>query len=86
MKVIKPGRKQKGWAEEFTCTGKGNGNGGCTATLLVEHGDLYNTYSHALHETDTFVTFRCAACGVQTDITNYRGPKLISHLVDGGWG
>ena len=27
MKVIKEGRKQKGWAREYTCTGSGNGGG-----------------------------------------------------------
>ncbi len=41
MKVIKPGRPQKGWSHEFTCTGDGNGRGGCGAILLVEQEDLY---------------------------------------------
>lgn len=86
MKIIKPGRKQKGWAKEFICTGHGNRGGGCGATLLVEFGDLYNTFSHALHETDTFITFKCGACGVETDIKNYNGPRLHRHLVDQGWG
>ena len=87
MKVIKEGRKQKGWAKEFTCTGKGNSGGGCGAKLLVEYDDLYYTYSHALHETDRYVTFKCDACGVQTDIDHYDGPSLVRpHLVDQGWG
>jgi|19_taG_2_1085344.scaffolds.fasta_scaffold03914_2 hypothetical protein len=29
MKVIKEGRDQSGWVEEFNCTGEGNGLGGC---------------------------------------------------------
>jgi len=87
MKVLKPGRAQKGWAKEYDCTGKGNGGGGCGARLLVEYGDLYNTYRHCLHETDTFITFKCSACGVETDIENYTGPRLRKRgLVDQGWG
>ncbi|MBI4142538.1 hypothetical protein HY480_01540 [Candidatus Uhrbacteria bacterium] len=72
MKVVKKGRPQKGWAKEFTCTGDGNRGGGCGARLLVEKDDLFRTESHALHETDYYVTFECLACGVLTDI-NERG-------------
>ncbi len=69
MKVIKKGRPQKGWAEEFKCTGNGNGNGGCSAMLLVEEGDLYHTYSsHYDGSSETYTTFRCVECGVQTDV------------------
>lgn len=68
MKVITPGRDQRGWAREETCTGHGNGRGGCGAVLLVEQGDLYKTQSHSFDETETFITFQCVACGVQTDI------------------
>lgn len=75
MKIIKEGRKQKGWAKEFKCTGSGNGEGGCEATLLVEQGDIYMTYSFCMGEKDSYYTFKCAACGVQTDIKNYDGPK-----------
>lgn len=69
MKLIKPGREQKGWAGEYTCTGAGNGNGGCGATLLVEEGDLYFTHSsHYDGSNETYVTFKCMQCSVQTDI------------------
>ena len=70
MKVLKPGRKQNGWAKECTCTGNGNGGGGCGATLLVEQNDVYRTHSydhgggHDVHN-----TFRCTSCGVQTDMS-----------------
>ena len=40
MKVLKKGNGQKGWTKEFTCSGAGNGNGGCGAELLVD-GDYY---------------------------------------------
>jgi hypothetical protein len=69
MKVLEKGRPQKGWAKEFTCTGAGNGNGGCGAKLLVEQDDVYNTHRYDYgggH--DVFNTFRCPECGVQTDI------------------
>jgi hypothetical protein len=68
MKVLKPGREQKGWATEATCTGEGNGGGGCHAELLVEQPDLFTTSSSCYDETTTYVTFRCSQCGVYTDI------------------
>lgn len=77
MKVLVKGRAQKGWSQEFLCTGKGNGGGGCGAKLLVEYGDLYMTYSSCLGESESHVTFRCVSCGVQTDIS-YSGPDRHS--------
>jgi hypothetical protein len=69
MKVIKPGREQKCWAKRFTCTGKGNGGGGCGARLLVEQTDLYETHTSAMGEIgDRFTTFQCPQCKVQTDV------------------
>ena len=69
MKVIEKGRPQKGWAGEFKCTGKGNGMGGCGAKLLVEEGDLYHTHSsHYDGSNETYTTFRCPECSVQTDV------------------
>jgi hypothetical protein len=68
MKVLKPGRKQKGWSIETTCTGSGNDGGGCGAKLLVEQGDLFKTTSQARDETTTYVTFKCSECGVLTDL------------------
>jgi hypothetical protein len=60
MKVLKKGRPQKGWAIEKECTGKGNGDGGCKAKLLVEEGDVYVTASsHYDGSTDYYFTFRC---------------------------
>lgn len=69
MKVVKKGRPQKGWAKEFTCTGKGNGGGGCGAVLLVEEGDFYQTCrSFYDGSTERYTTFRCTECGVETDV------------------
>ena len=75
MKVIKEGRSQKGWSKEFTCTGSGNGEGGCSAVLLVEQDDLFKTFRYCRDETLTFVTFKCSQCGVLTDIEGY--PNII---------
>jgi hypothetical protein len=69
MKVLKPGREQRGWSKECVCTGDGNGGGGCGATLLVEQSDVYRTHRYDYgggH--DTFNTFTCGACGVATDM------------------
>ncbi|MDO8599240.1 MAG: hypothetical protein Q7S02_03975 [bacterium] len=78
MKVVKKGRPQKGWAKEFTCTGKGNGDGGCSAKLLVERDDLFHTYaSYMGRDEEWFVTFRCSACGSLTDITGRDAPPHI---------
>ena len=69
MKTLEKGRQQKGWADEYRCTGAGNGKGGCNAKLLVEHGDLFRTAKHSYDgSSEYFVTFACAECGVLTDI------------------
>lgn len=76
MKTVKKGRSQKGWAKEFTCTGAGNDGGGCGAILLVEEGDLYQTAHHCFDgSADTYTTFQCGECGVETDIKE--PPSLI---------
>jgi hypothetical protein len=77
MQVLKPGRQQTGWSTETTCSGSGNGGGGCGATLLVEQPDLYKTYQHCRDETDVFVTFRCGACGVETDLKHGLVPNAV---------
>jgi len=70
MKLLKTGRAQRGWSREFKCTGLGNGQGGCGATLLVEEADLYRTSSsHYDGSTESHTTFLCLACGVETDVS-----------------
>ena len=68
MKVIQPGRKQRGWSKEFKCTGRGNGGGGCGAILLISEYDLYETVDSHQGDNDYFVTFCCSTCGVETDV------------------
>jgi hypothetical protein len=68
MQVLAKGTVQKGWSTEVTCTGSGNGNGGCGAKLLVEQPDLFITSSSARNEIDHYVTFKCDECGRFTDI------------------
>jgi len=78
MKVIKKGRDQKGWAKELECTGKGNGNGGCGAILLVEAGDVYKTARHSYDgSSETYATFDCCSCGVMTDIPDGDFPSRL---------
>lgn len=76
MKVIKPG-SQLSWSIEATCTGAGNGRPGCGALLLVEEGDLFRTESNALHETTTYITFRCP-CGRATDLPRSSVPLWVA--------
>lgn len=78
MKVIKPGRKQTGWSKEKTCTGKGNGNGGCGAVLLVEQADIFLTHRHVHVEHDVFHTFKCPCCGVLTDFDEFEVPRGLN--------
>jgi len=68
MKVIKKGGPQYCWSEEFICTGKGNGDNGCWATLLVSRDDLYYTTIITRRENSIFITFCCPCCGAETDI------------------
>ena len=70
MKILKEGRPQEGWSIEKTCTGGGNGGGGCGAKLLVEEDDLFGTESHHYDgSSEYYTTFRCAGCGVLTDLS-----------------
>lgn len=69
MKVLKAGRPQKEWAEKYTCSGAGNGNGGCGAKLLVERSDLFHTYRSFMgRDEEWYVTFECPQCKVLTDV------------------
>lgn len=79
MKVIRKGRDQKGWAQEFICTGRGNGKGGCGAILLVEEDDMYITtrYCGIDDSTDHYNTFKCCDCGVETDLPNAEVPSRV---------
>ena len=78
MKVLKEGRKQKGWSKEYICTGKGNGDGGCGAKLLVEEGDFFETSSgHYDGNTERYITFTCPSCGVLTDPPSRDLPSRI---------
>lgn len=74
MKVVKKGRPQQGWAKQITCTGKGNGRGGCGAVLLIEESDLFQTAKHSYDgSSEYFVTFACSECSVLTDVNGWPG-------------
>ena len=82
MKIIKPGRQQDGWTEQYKCTGEGNKGGGCGAVLEVNKADLFHTTRCSL-DVEYFMTFKCCACGVLTDIDDRETPwyprELPSH-------
>ena len=75
MEVLKKGRAQRGWSKEFTCTGDGNHGGGCGAVLLVSEFDIYRTESHHYDgSSESYKTFSCSECGVETDIDDPSAP------------
>ena len=79
MKVLQKGSGQKGWAGTFACTGEGHEGGGCGAVLLVEEGDLTALASHDMlgDRYGECVRFRCAECGVATDLAPPKIPKSL---------
>lgn len=80
MRVIKSGSGQKGWSVKTTCSGKGNGNGGCGAELLVEEADLYQTISSYYDGSkEYFTTFFCPECGIRTDLDHVPG-DVVSRI------
>lgn len=84
MKILKPGDGRKEWSIEATCTGAGNGGGGCGAELLVGASDLFKTYSsHYDGSSETYATFKCPCCGVKTDVPNSKVPSSVWSTLGG---
>lgn len=78
MKVLKPGDGRKEWSVEATCTGSGNGGGGCGAVLLVGESDLFKTSSHHYDgSSEYYATFKCPCCGVKTDVPPAKVPGNV---------
>jgi hypothetical protein len=82
MRVIKEGTGAKEWSKIFTCTGKGNKDGGCQAELEVAYSDLFKTWSYCRDERDMYITFACPECAVLTDIDRANYPPNYSNLPD----
>lgn len=69
MKVLEKGRPQQGWAKECICTGRGNGEGGCGAKLLVEKDDVFDcSWVDMYDDIVRAYVFRCPECEVLTTI------------------
>ena len=78
MEVVKKGREQRGWSKKFKCTGKGNGGGGCGTILLVSEYDFYETSRICYDGSgDTYNTFCCSECGVETDVPSRSKPPEL---------
>lgn len=83
MEILKPGREQKAWPKKFTCTGKGNGSGGCGALLLVEKTDLFYTQEFEREGGGTrHAGFECPQCKVLTDIEDNKFLSQLPHYHD----
>ena len=68
MKVLQAGNPN-GWEIEQECTGKGNGDGGCGARLLVSENDIFiTTRADYDGSKEYYYTFKCPCCNVETDI------------------
>lgn len=79
MRVLEKGWMPAGWEKRLVCTGKGNGDGGCHAKLAVGADDLYMTYSHHYDgSSESYVTFMCPECEVETDLTEEQQRSIPS--------
>ena len=76
--------KGPGWVMECQCTGKGNGDSGCGAKLLLIKEDIYLTHSSDYNGgQDFYYTFKCMECGAETDIEGQYIPLAIrSNLIN----
>lgn len=76
MEVLESGRKQKGWANEYTCNARGGG--GCGAKLLVEEADLFKTYTtDMVGDSTTYINFKCPECGQVTTVKKNGVPRRV---------
>lgn len=77
MKVLEKGNPN-GWEIEQKCTGKGNGDGGCGARLLVAEDDIFVTsHTDYVGDTEYYYTFKCPECGRLTDIPDKVIPTAV---------
>lgn len=83
MKVLEcPTRPPVAWSAKRTCTGSGNGGGGCKAKLLVEAADLFLTREFEREGSGkAHATFRCPLCGKLTDLPTIpnTGKTILEH-------
>lgn len=77
MKVLRKGNSE-GWEIKRTCTGDGNGGGGCKAYLLIEESDIYLKEDNRM---GLNFTFKCPECGCETQIARKSIPQRIQNKV-----
>ena len=79
MEILEKG---SGWKRKVSCTGKGNGGGGCKSKLLVSENDLFKTKRYYIDgSNDQYITFQCPVCKKYTDLDSTKVPYQVrSHL------
>ena len=78
MKVIQPPQENGYWTLEQKCSGAGNHNDGCGATLEIGHKDLFLTQHHSYDgSSESYLTFECVCCQVWTDVPQNKVPSGI---------
>jgi predicted RNA-binding Zn-ribbon protein involved in translation (DUF1610 family) len=76
MEIVENG---PGWSMTVSCTGNGNGGGGCKSKLKINKEDLYITSSHHYDDSsESYITFTCPQCGIETDVGRSKIPSGIS--------
>jgi len=78
MKVIQSGNPAGAWSKEYSCTGLGNGNGGCGAILEVNGNDIMHTYYTIMGREECHCfTIECPECKTWTDLIESDIPVAI---------
>lgn len=70
MKILKKGKIPKHRTARVTCTGLGNGMGGCGAVLSISESDVYETLDQRgrYDSGSKAKTIFCPQCGTETDL------------------
>ena len=77
MKILERG-KADCWETEQICTGRGNGDGGCGAKLLVSEKDIRVTKHTCIDDSvSTYYKFKCPCCNKKTNIPEKEIPYSV---------
>lgn len=76
MKVLKKAE----YLREVTCTGRGNGLGGCGSLLGVNREDMRYYEGGGYFDRDPAVVIRCPVCSSLTDLHKVAWPQNVKGL------